>query len=358
MQNNDIQGRWRTRRSGFPWHLVRVAVLPVIMLVMMNQSGMLLAENANGAAAFLETYSRWYEWKLQTELTPLQRRVIEYLDKASPLIWKARFTMGYSPSSPFKRLRAIYAKRRVKRYRQQFVALNPPEEALEFHRIGNELFSEILAYHESIHRAQSKEGMEKADIEYVTKYGNAEGRLFGSFFATLRGVGLFDQLDQEIEVLTTTDRQPQKRTWGARLFIPRLREIFYGDSTLRVAPMLVLTISLWSGIVSHKKFWPMLGGVLGSIVGGALLNPLGTKLALELCIRLWVGAFTLLGGVAIGIVECGISSFGAACGGALGRRLGFRHALRVASLWFLIGGGIGAIIQGTYNAGWQDIICG
>lgn len=199
----------QTSKANHASYPIRGIVLFAALLCMTNYCNKVFAENASKPSSFWETYSRWYEWKLGTDLSPSQRQVIEYLEVASPLIQKARYTMSYSPTSLFRRLHAIYSKRQVRRYRQKFSVLNPPVEAREFHQAGNELFSAILAYHELLERTQNREQAEKAPIEFMVNLGKIEGRLFGSFFATLRDAGLFDKLDQEMEALAMEKGPPK-----------------------------------------------------------------------------------------------------------------------------------------------------
>jgi RHS repeat-associated protein len=95
-------------------------------------------------------------------------------------------------------------------------------------------------------------------------------------------------------------------------------------------------------------------GFVGGLVGGAVFGAVGKELALGLAGAMGNSAFSFAGGAVIGAVEFGISGFGSGFGAAVASGASFSDSLKAGGMGVAIGAATGAVIQGSYMAGWQD----
>ncbi len=106
--------------------------------------------------------------------------------------------------------------------------------------------------------------------------------------------------------------------------------------------------------IQHKS----LGGFLGGLIGGAIGGALGHSVGLGLASSFGESAYTFLGGAVGGAAEFGLSGFGAGFGAAVGSGASFSDALRAGGAGAASGAIMGAAIQGSYMAGWQQVAHG
>jgi len=91
------------------------------------------------------------------------------------------------------------------------------------------------------------------------------------------------------------------------------------------------------------------GGMIGGMVGGGLGQGVGKAFAGAL----GANSFTFLGGAIIGAGEFGVSGFASGFGGAVASGASFKDSLRAGGMGAAMGAVTGAIIEGSYLAGWQ-----
>jgi hypothetical protein len=99
-------------------------------------------------------------------------------------------------------------------------------------------------------------------------------------------------------------------------------------------------------------------GLAGGIIGGAVFGAIGKELALGMAGAMGESAFTFAGGAAMGAVEFGMGGFGAGFGASLASGASFNDSLKAGGVGAAMGAATGAIIQGSYNAGWQNKLHG
>lgn len=99
-------------------------------------------------------------------------------------------------------------------------------------------------------------------------------------------------------------------------------------------------------------------GFAGGIVGGAVFGALGKGLSLGLSARIGDAAWHFAGGALGGAIEFGMGGFGAGLGAALASGESFKDSLKAGGFGAAIGAATGAVIQGSYVEGWQDVLHG
>ena len=99
-------------------------------------------------------------------------------------------------------------------------------------------------------------------------------------------------------------------------------------------------------------------GLAGGIVGGAVFGALGKTLGGDLAGVLGESTYSFGGGALIGAVEFGMGGFGSGFGAALASGQSIGQAFRSGGMGAAIGAGTGAMIEGSYMAGWQNSMHG
>jgi RHS repeat-associated protein len=118
---------------------------------------------------------------------------------------------------------------------------------------------------------------------------------------------------------------------------------------------------------SWKSFWKKVGGffkdnwkgIVGGLVGGLLFAPIAFGVGSFVASTLTASAATsFAGGFLIGAAEFGVAGFGAGFGSGFAQTEDFRSALESGAWGALTGAITGGLIEGSYLAGWQDVLHG
>jgi RHS repeat-associated protein len=99
-------------------------------------------------------------------------------------------------------------------------------------------------------------------------------------------------------------------------------------------------------------------GFVGGLAGGAVFGALGKGIARGLSGVMEKAAYNGFGGALIGAVEFGVSGFGSGLTAAAASGANLRQAIRAGGQGAVMGSISGAMIQGSYIAGWQDQLHG
>jgi len=102
-------------------------------------------------------------------------------------------------------------------------------------------------------------------------------------------------------------------------------------------------------------------GFVGGIVGGAILGSIGKNIAVGIAGRAGLESAynnSFWGGAIGGAIEFGAGGFGSGFGAALASGESFSDSLGAGGIGAAAGGIMGAAIQGSYIAGWQDSVHG
>ncbi len=118
-----------------------------------------------------------------------------------------------------------------------------------------------------------------------------------------------------------------------------------------------IAISTCTAIQSNNPL-AAVGGLVGGMVGGAVLGAVGKEVALGMTRQMGNAAFTFAGGAIGGAIEFGAGGFGSGFGASLASGQGFGEAFKAGGIGAAIGAGSGAVIQGSYMAGWQNSLHG
>jgi hypothetical protein len=188
----------------------RFCILIVVLFFgLLSLSSLLYAEGEENQNQWPE-FARWYEWKKQTPLTKKQMDVLNYLDIASKIFNKADDTRNIHPDSKYgipdpKQGLAI-----TERSIDELKKLPYPKECKEIRDLNIAELREIVLYQQL--RIKYKDGTEdfkKIYEKYITvELENGLGaKRFSTYFTTMRDVGLFDRILEEMVELGLLDRQ-------------------------------------------------------------------------------------------------------------------------------------------------------
>lgn len=144
---------------------------------------------------------------------------------------------------------------------------------------------------------------------------------------------------------------------------------FFGHivgAVVGVAATILSGGNLWLGFQAYSMSSSVInaamsgnwGGLAGGIAGGLIGGAIGVGAASGIYNILGDSAFSFAGGFLGGAVEFGFSGFGAGFGYSLGSGASFGDAAQSGLIAGGISAAIGGLVQGSYNAGWQNIAHG
>jgi len=93
-------------------------------------------------------FSEWFEWKIATELTEKQKRIINYLQKSSNIFNKASATKSVHPESEYGHPNPSEAVKIVMQLKIELENLPYPMECEEFRELSLENIDYIIKYHQ------------------------------------------------------------------------------------------------------------------------------------------------------------------------------------------------------------------
>jgi len=147
-------------------------------------------------------FSKWFEWKVTTNLTEEQKNVVEYLKKASTIFDKVFNTRCVQPLSKYGYSDPKEAIMITEQAIKQLKVLSCPEECVRYRNASIKIMENIIIYHQL--RISFKEGTEEFDSRY-NKFQLSEiksgfdVKRYNEYFKSLRKVGLFDNYKEEIK---------------------------------------------------------------------------------------------------------------------------------------------------------------
>ncbi len=147
-------------------------------------------------------FSKWFQWKMQSNLTEKQKSVVEYLKKSSAIFNKTFDTRCVQPESKYGYPNPKEAIKITKEAIKELKVLPCPKESTQYRDINIKIMKNIIIYHQL--RVMFKEGTEEFNLRYekfqLSEIKNSlDVKQCNEYFKSLRKVGLFDNIEEEIK---------------------------------------------------------------------------------------------------------------------------------------------------------------
>jgi len=182
-------------------------VICIIVILLMVMGGLILkitAQDNDNPETQWPLFAEWYQWKLQTDLLPSQREVVEYLEQATALFNKASETRNVHPESKYGLPDPQGAINIVEDSMIAIQQLPCPMDCEQYRDISVRIMEGIISYHQI--RAEYQEGTKEFQDAHQQHLLNEAstglgGKRFNGYFAAMRSVGLFDSIEEEMKAL-------------------------------------------------------------------------------------------------------------------------------------------------------------
>jgi hypothetical protein len=149
-------------------------------------------------------FSRWFQWKMQTNLTEKQKTVIEYLKKASTIFDKAFNTRCVQPTSKYGYPNPKEAIAITKQAIIEIKALPYPKECAAYRDANIKIMKNIIIPYHYL-RLKFKEGTEEFNLQYENFQlseikGGLDVKQYNEYFESLKKVGFYDNIEKEMKM--------------------------------------------------------------------------------------------------------------------------------------------------------------
>lgn len=147
---------------------------------------------------------KWFKWKVSTNLSDRQRAVITYLQATSIIFNEAFDTECVYPNSKYGYPDINKATDVVKKAIAELEKIPPPEECARYKELCIENLNYILRYHQlRLEYGDGTEEFNKKHHEYELAFSESEvgSAKFAEYFACMKKVGLFDNIETEMKAL-------------------------------------------------------------------------------------------------------------------------------------------------------------
>lgn len=156
-------------------------------------------------------FNEWYRWKTQTNLSEKQKAVTGYLKNASMIFNKVSTTRSVQSGSIYGDPNPEKAIKVIRQAIKEFKRLPYPKECKKYRSLTIEIMKGTIAYHKL--RVNYKEGTEKFDRAYrklqlSESEKNLDGMQFDEYFKSMKNVGLFDNIEEEMQNLESNNPPP------------------------------------------------------------------------------------------------------------------------------------------------------
>lgn len=147
---------------------------------------------------------KWLEWKISTNLSERQRAVITYLQTTAVIFNEAFYTKCVYPNSEYGYPDINKAIDIVKEAIAEIEKIPPPEECIRYKELCIENLKCTLKYHQlRLEYGDATEEFNKKHHEYELAFSESEvgPAKFAEYFACMKKVGLFDNIEEEMKAL-------------------------------------------------------------------------------------------------------------------------------------------------------------